>query len=67
MKKRIVTFFAASPRDLSMQTLTVSEIADRMKPVDQRSMALPREFAKKVTRILEVRDESGETVSACRI
>jgi len=66
MRQRILKFFAPSPRDLSIQTLTVDEIADRMRPVDERSMVVPREFAKTVTEILDVRYKSGDIAPESR-
>lgn len=51
--KRIRRFFVLTPRDLGMQTMTVSEIAAEMssvEPIDESR--LPTEFAKKVSRIM---------------
>lgn len=55
-------FFSASPKDLSMQKLSVSEIVNRMKQTDEQSMRLPRSFARTVSKILE-HERSFKTVN----
>lgn len=55
-------FFSVTPKNLSMQKLSASEIANRMKQTDEQSMQLPRSFAKTVSKILE-QERSFKTVN----
>ena len=58
--RKIKQFFSVSPRELSMQNLTVSEIASKMDKTDENSLRLPRSFARTVSQI--IKHESSEKV-----
>lgn len=52
---KLFKFFSASARDLNMQTLTVDQIADKMKVNNnEQAMRLPRSFAVTMRAILDV-------------
>lgn len=56
-RERVVTkfrnWFVLSARDLRLQTLSVTEIADAMLPVAEASMSVPVSFARRVRQVLE--------------
>ena len=51
--QKIRRFFSVSPRELSMQNFTVSEIASKMDKTDENSLRLPRSFARSVSQIIK--------------
>lgn len=50
---KLKRFFFATPRDLSMQTLSLNEIVIKMKKQDDLDCRLPEIFARKVSIIME--------------
>lgn len=51
--RNLKKFFFATPRDLSMQTLSLKEIVSKMKIDDHKNYILPQTFARKVSIIME--------------
>jgi hypothetical protein len=58
--RRLKSFFSASARDLNMKQLTPNEIAVRMQRTDEKSMRLPRSFARTVSQIIANQEGSDK-------